>query len=99
MPLVIQGHHIPRLLAHGTFHSGLAAFIVTEAGGEPLSIETLRSHPQLVEQALQSLAAVHHHGVLHGDVHLYNFVVASDQTKVWLLNFEHSCLGEPAELK
>lgn len=68
-------------------------------GGEPLSIETLRSHPQLVEQALQSLAAVHHHGVLHGDVQLNNFIVASDQTKVWLLDFEHSCLGDPAELK
>lgn len=99
MSVVLQGIHIPRLLAEGTYHRGLAAFIATEAGGGPLSIEILRSRPLLVDQALQTLAAVHQHGVLHGDVQLKNFVLAPDNTKVWLLDFEQSCLGDPNELK
>lgn len=71
MPLLIQGNHIPRLLAHGTLHRGLATFMAsTEAGGNPFSIEIIRSHPQLVVQALQSLAAVHQHGILYVDVQL-----------------------------
>ncbi len=99
MSVLLQGVHIPRLLAKGTYHRGLAAFITTEAGGGPLSIETLRSRPQLAEKVLQSLAAVHQRGVLHGDVQLHNFVLAPDNTTVWLLDFEHSCWGEPYELK
>ncbi len=63
MSVLLHGVHIPRLLAEGTFHRGLAAFIATEPGGGPLSVEILRSHPQLAEQVLQSLAAVHQHGV------------------------------------
>ncbi len=99
MSVLLQGVHIPRLLAKGTYHRGLAAFIATEAGGGPLSIEVLRSRPQLAEQVLQSLAAIHQHGVLHGDVQLHNFVVAPDNMAVWLLDFEHSCLGDPHQLK
>ena len=89
MSVLLQGVHKPRLLAEGTYHRGLAAFIATEAGGGPLSIEVLRSRPQLAEQVVQSLAAVHQHGVLHGDVQLHNFVVAPDNMAVWLLAFEH----------
>ena len=100
MSVLLQGVHIPRLLAEGTYHRDLAAFIATEAGGDSLSIEMLISHPQLAEKVVQSLAAVHQLGVLHGDVQLHNFVVAPDDTTVWLLDFEHSsCWGEPYELK
>ncbi len=89
----------PRLLAEGTYHRGLAAFIATEAGSDSLSIEMLRSRPEIAEKVVQSLAAVHQRGVLHGDVQLHNFVVAPDNTTVWLLDFEHSCRGEPYELE
>ena len=30
---------------------------------------------------------------------LHNLVVAPNNTAVWLLDFEHSCLGDPDELK
>ena len=98
MSVLLQGVHIPKFLAEGTYHRGLAAFIATEAGGGPLSNEVLRSRPQIAEQVVQSLAAVHQHGVLHGDVQLHNFVVAPDNTAVWL-DFEHSCLGDTHQLK
>ena len=94
MSVLLQSVDIPRLLAESICHRGLAAFIATEAGGDPLSIEMLRSHPQLAEKVLQSLAAVHQHGVLHGDVQLHNIVLAPDNTTVWLLDFEHSCWGD-----
>ncbi len=59
---VLQGVHIPRLLAEGTCHRGLAAFIATEAGGDSLSIEMLRSRLDISEKVVPSLAAVHQLG-------------------------------------
>ncbi len=60
----------------------------------------LRSRPEIAEKVVQSLAAVHQLGVLHGDVQLHKFVVAPDDTTVWLLDLKNSsCRGEPYELE
>ena len=73
------------------------AFIATSAGGPVPSREQLKSDPHLGLSMLQCLAAMHTLGLVHGDVALHNFVLAPDQTAVWLLDFEASRCGNTHE--
>ncbi len=82
----------------GQYNCGLQAFVVTSRGGDALPVASLRASPQLAQQALGTLAAVHKCGILHGDVSLHNFVATPDRKGVWVLDFELSCLGDPQEL-
>lgn len=67
-------------------------------GGDALTVARVRASPQLAQQALAALAAVHRLGVLHGDVSIDNFVVSPDCKGVWLVDFELSCCGDSEEV-
>lgn len=64
-----------------------------------MSHTELQACPQLAAAMSHSLAAVHKVGVVHGDIALHNFVMAPTGTHVWLLDVEHSHLGNNEEQK
>ena len=92
------GEGIPKLLVQGQYHCGLQAFMAISRGSDALTVATLLASPELADQALATLAAVHALGVLHGGVRLANFVALPDRKGVWLLDFELSCSGNSEEL-
>lgn len=96
--LSLQGINIPKLLGQGQIHDGMHAFIATSAGGSALTANKLQDHPEMKQQAMLSLDALHWHGTLHGDVALHNFVMSDDGQAVWLVDSSDSCQGSVAEL-
>lgn len=97
VPVVMQGVSIPKLLKQGYYNYGLQACVVIARGGDILTEATLRASPHLAQQALNALASVHRHGLLHGDVSLHNFVATPDRKGVWVLDFALSCIGDVEE--
>lgn len=91
--MLLQDVHIPKLLGRGQIHEGLHAFIVMSAGHGSLTPEVLRHTPALQQQALDSLSAVHMHGIIHGDVSLCNCVLSDSGNAVWLVDFADSFAG------
>ncbi|QSQ24464.1 protein kinase [Pyxidicoccus parkwayensis] len=82
--------NICRLLA---FHAGEPCYAVLEyAGTTPIRRATTNvclSLPERVRigaEALAALAHLHHHGLLHGDVHSRNFML-TDEHRVKLIDF------------
>lgn len=67
--------------------------MATEYAGESLQTQTNGMTQELVESAKAALASVHRCGVLHGNIHLANFVVDVHGV-VRLLGFTHSVLKE-----
>ncbi|KAL0049129.1 hypothetical protein WJX82_007188 [Trebouxia sp. C0006] len=63
----LQAMSIPKLLKQGYYNYGLQACVVIARGGDILTEATLRASPHLAQQALNALASVHRHGLLHGD--------------------------------
>jgi serine/threonine protein kinase len=63
--------------------TGLRGFIKKQ---QPNISERLR----LVKQVVSSMAHVHQHKILHGDIHLSNFLVANDSRKIKLIDFNMS---------
>lgn len=96
--LSLQGINIPKLLGQGQIHDRMHAFTATSAGGSALTANILQDHPEMKQQAMLSLDALHWHGTLHGGVALHNFVVCDDGQAVWLVDSSDSCQGSVAEL-
>lgn len=95
---LLQGINIPKLLGQGQIHDRMHAFTATSAGGSALTANILQDHPEMKQQAMLSLDALHWHGTLHGGVALHNFVVCDDGQAVWLVDSSDSCQGSVAEL-
>ena len=95
---LLQGINIPKLLGQGQIHDGMHAFIATSAGGSALTVNMLQDHPEMKQNAMLSLDALHWHGTLHGDVALHNFMMSDDGQAVWLVDFSDSCQGSVSEL-
>ena len=48
----------------------------------------LQDHPEMKQQAMLALDALHQYDILHGDVasNLHNFVMSDDGQAVWLVD-------------
>lgn len=71
----------PRFLGHIHEHGRVMGFVLEKVEGRPATIEDLSR----CESVLQRL---HDHGIVHGDINKYNFIVRDDTVR--LIDFERS---------
>ncbi|KAF3232500.1 hypothetical protein TWF192_003120 [Orbilia oligospora] len=89
----IQGTIVPRIWVVGTLY-GIYRVIAMDPCGEPVPEPP---PPEFYEQAPALFRAIHHHGVVHNDIDLRNFLVSHGQYRVIDLN--SAKLGTPTQIE
>ncbi|KAF3218347.1 hypothetical protein TWF679_000874 [Orbilia oligospora] len=89
----IQGTIVPRIWVVGTLY-GIYRVIAMDPCGEPVPEPP---PPEFYEQAPVLFRAIHHHGVVHNDIDLRNFLVSHGQYRVIDLN--SAKLGTPTQIE